>query len=285
MWPSLLLLSACFRLPAEWTDESLYLILDPHTDRPRMLAARVDPPFVVAGQSITVDALFLGPTEVTSVRSAVCGLSDEVAVEVRGLTCFTEADLVQQVATGLPFRWQVPLLPGISREDCDGGDSGLLVSQECVSRVPLRLDATFADGEVAYGSLLLPILLLPDGVTAGERAVLADHPMRVSATGPTAPGSEVALEAAILGPVDEVLWQDFRWYVDGGTLRDTGRTTAQSVSYGHVLTRNRLVIPDDWSGPLRIVVVAEGDLGTTNPAYVGDMAWVVHTIDVGPTAD
>lgn len=278
----------CLSFPSEVADQAL----DYRLDRARVLAIRIDPPVVLHGLPVTVDALVLGPpgTELDAVSVDLCGLSDERMVQVWNLECFDEPELVQPLGDALPLVWappdlsQLPCEPDTGQADtahadsadsADTGDAGWFAGR-CQSRVPMMLTATVS-GEPAYGAVEVPMRVapfatgeaVPTSVNGAERSLVA--------TGDVRPGGEVALTFTIAA---EPGWDGFRWWVDAGELVGTGRTAIHRRDGDLRVTQNTLRIPDDWQGPLRVVVTVQSAAGQQSDA-VGDVAWEILTLDVG----
>lgn len=275
----------CLSFPSEVA----YQALDYRLDRPRVLAIRVDPPVLVHGLPVTIDALVMGPpgTSVDSVSVDLCGLSDERMVRVWELQCYDEPELVQPLGAALPLAWEPP---DLSRVPCEA-DTGLDTAHghsgdtaavawhvgDCHSSVPLMVSAVVS-GQPAYGALDAPIRLasfepgeaVPASVNAAARSL--------TALGDARPGGEVTLTFAVAA---EPGWDGFRWWVDGGELVGTGRTAVQERDGDLRITHNTLRIPDDWEGPLRVVVTVQSRIGLDSDA-VGDVAWEILTLDVRP---
>jgi hypothetical protein len=258
----------CLRIPTELAAAAL----DYQVDRPRVIGVSIDPPVLAHGLPVTVDALIVAPLGwgAPTVDLSLCGLRDDIPVDVYNLGCFSQPDLVTPIGDALPLRWEPPDLSGV---DCGGEPA-------CVSQVPLLVHATWADepeGSVpteAYGELQVFLATQAADPDAELPTSLVDAPRTLTVRGDTRPGAEVTLDYRISARPDG----NFRWFVDGGTLLDTGRTTVLRFDAGDALTQNRLQIPADWSGPLRVFVVTQSMAAQMGLA--GDQTWTSVTLEV-----
>ena len=278
----------CLSFPSEVA----YQALDYRLDRPRVLAIRVDPPILVHGVPVSIDALVLGPpgTTVESVEVGLCGLSDERMVRVFELQCFDEPDLVQTLGRAVPLAWEPPDLSQVPCDPDTGVDSGHAHTGDtadtgavgwhvgdCYSSAPLLVTATVG-GQLAYGALDAPFRLAPFETGEAVPTSVNAAARSLTVTGDARPGAEVALTFAVAA---EPGWDGFRWWVDGGELLGTGRTAVQQRDGDLRITHNTLRIPEDWEGPLRVVVTVQSQVGLESDV-IGDVAWEILTLDVRP---
>ena len=285
-------LTGCFNLNADLFDEQVFVALDNITDRPRVLAINLDPPLVVANNRVNLSALVLGPSEgiqeggMTDLSFDICGLREDVPVDVLDLGCFLDSERVEQVGTGQFARWQVPELPELtSQPECNidlGGSQAL--DGRCVSWIPLRATATWGnDSTPAYGVLDVPLITVP-GARFTRKDTGSALDVQAYIEGPEAawPGDVVNLTLHTDADLEELTWFDYQWYATDGTLWGTGLTVAQDASpkLGGQMTTNRLQIPEDASGTLQVAVVYERNPIESEFTLVGDLGWRVHTIEV-----
>lgn len=232
--------------------------LDYRIDRTVVAAMRVTPRVAPGGVPRTFEALVLSPRPVERRRWATCGYTVGVAAEV-WTSCYEEPSLVEELGEGATLTWTPP---SIGVEGCDQGHTGL--GDGCWSTFPLRLTAEDAEGA---GSAVIPLAVLADGEEAWD--LPGPVPLTVAVVeGEPRAGAEILLEAHTLG---RDLGQEFRWYVDGGELLGTGRTLPWTVEDGVTTSHNRLRIPADWEGPLRVAVVVDQD---------GEESWTLETLEV-----
>lgn len=251
-------LSACFTLVDDGNQPRFgQLSSDYLVTSTRVLAVRAWPPDAPAGSPRTVEALVLGPEPIDSVRFEVCGLDPDVATRLTDLSCFGIPEEVAEVGVGNPVTWEVP---EAHYEDCvpfDTLDTGVYPGAWCTSQVPLMATVTDATGVVARAANLV---VVPD------REVPEDAPTFFGIQpDPTLP---VALEVSgevVAGAVVDLRvrfaergYDLAAWWVTAGELLEFGRTGVDASDPYEMNAYNRLRIPDDHHGPLRIAVVVEG---------------------------
>jgi hypothetical protein len=239
------------------------LVLDWRIDRNRVVAMRFDPPAVAYDEPFTVEALALAPrgTEIVRVHAQTC-VASEVSVHTAysDLGCFQEEELAAELG---------PLPATASFPSPAADDSGYFGG----STFPVLVEAIGEAGDPGYGYVFVTPLDAP----ARSERTLADVTQELTWTGEVRPGGELALSWRIRSRRITRDDPGIAWYVDDGELLDTGRTAAWDTGDGWTASSNRLVIPDDWSGPLRIVVVA----ATNRNRFAGaDVGWIVKTVDV-----
>ncbi|MFK7929097.1 MAG: hypothetical protein AB8H79_12970 [Myxococcota bacterium] len=291
------------------------LALDYRIDRARVVAIRLDPPIIMPGEPVTAHALALAPGALApdSVEVAVCGLRDDLQVSIwTDPVCFQNPDLVDVVATELPGSWSARDLSqtecleewdtgkfvegGDSADTDDTGDTGFVIySGECVSIVPMMVTASFGD-QVGRGMIRARHRLRGLRVNEPVPVPLDSAARALTTEGDAVAGGEVQLTFRIeSGSAIRQYW----WYVDDGTLMSTGLTRTQAIEVSEPgeeepeepvleasITRNTLRIPADYSGPLRVVVVATPDRDwdvDDNSAYAsGNVTWETLTLQVTP---
>lgn len=252
MWLSLALLGCA--------PEPFPSAFDWRIDRTRVVAVRVTPVHASWIEPRRIEALTLSPHELRSETVEVCGLRDDVAVDVRDAACFAEPSLVEPVADRVPATWRVP---DLSEVPC-----GWVDDLGCVSNVPLMVTAR-TDVDEGRGMVIAELSTTwtqpptsdPDPATADPRLVVLEGE-------PVADG-EVRLRFGVTEGYDR-----FAWYVDDGELLATGRTGIHGILGSRVWTENRLRIPPGWAGPLRVAVVAFALDDGVAPS------WVVSTLEV-----
>ena len=258
----------CLRQP----DEEGVLALDYEIDRTRVVAIRALPLSVLHPRPVTVDALVLAPRPIDRVEASICGLREDVRVEIGSdATCFSNPDLVEPIATELPFRWRPP---DLSHLDCDEAaeDTGPFVTDGCVSEVPLKIDA-WADGDRGSAVLEVPIRLYSGPERPPTPLVEAWRELEVR--GEPRRGGELGLVFKIESEAELL---SFRWYIDQGELYRTGRTITQRKVGNVHTTVNRLTVPTTWIGPLRIAVVVVRERDSAD--LVDDVTWELVTVEV-----
>lgn len=293
LWLSIPLLTGCFR--GFFSEGPRYLATEYVVDKPRIVALRSSPIEMVSGQSTTFDALLIAPAESTveQWQVSVCGLdpNSTTRTQIWDLLCFEKDEAVTTLfkGTSMPQQFAVPTFPEIdscSRWDEQVLDSGLqdtgwieegYTDGYCNHQLPIMVEAT-VDGEPVFAAGFtswhptLPYHLRRN-TTYSDAGIELSMPTEAQA------GSQVDLSLRI---ATDASYANFQWYIDAGTLKDTGITKAHSFSeatesFPHPLTtsNNRLVIPDDYQGTLRVWVVVH------EPWYHDfDMTWIEGSIEV-----
>ena len=260
------------------------IALDYHIDRPRVLAIRFDPVVVQAEVPVTIDALAVAPRGqvIQTVTAATC-IEDPLAetTTYTDLSCFGEPKL--EVLLGdIPAVW----LPHGSEcttttsststsyystyySDTGAGDTGGSVSS-CESTLPILVEARTSDGS-GFGSVF-------SGVPQRAIAVpgLWSYSQSLTASGQVRAGGEVQLDFEIANGDLSPSYPGFHWYVDAGELVKTGVTAPTSVEPDLTKAANTLRIPEDWHGPLRVIVVATASENVDR----ADTTWRVLVLDV-----
>lgn len=261
-----------------------YRTLDYVIDRPRVLAIRLDPVVIAYRRPVRVEALAVAPGGAAPTGWSLdrCRLFDDLPTRIDDVECFGEPELVVPLADTMPATFDAPDLSDTRCEDtADSGapfterrepppDTGaaLLPYSGCDSVGPLRVTARFGE-QAAAGAVFAIFRREPWHRWERPPRPIADKPHGFRAADETvAAGDVVRFTYAIDARVN-----DFRWYVDAGVLQGTGVTTAQRREGATTITTNTLEIPADHHGPLRVIVVTQGNL-------VGDMAWDVLTLSV-----
>lgn len=264
------------------------IALDYRIDRPRILAVDLDPPHVWPGTPTEITALGLAPGQevLDRVQVDLCTLGDAFPTLLTNLECHNVPEYVQVLGT-TPLTWTPPHRDGF---DCDrmAHDWRSDAHRDCASEVPLLLSATTRGGERALATLdiILPFDDALPYLDPPSQARFEGLTLSVDGS-PTAGGTlELTAQVTFDSP-SRVNFPDATWFVDAGELEHTGRTRWEEVGppgsdalptadSGVALpvdhtTHNRLRIPGDWHGPLRIVlVIVDG--------Y--DAPWVIQAVDV-----
>jgi hypothetical protein len=250
-------------------------------DRTLVVGIAPRPSLVGAGETPTVDALILSPWPVRAVSVDLCGLvTDRLAfIDAR---CYSEPDLIVGVSDHLPTDVPLPVLdfecPGYgtltppppfgtgATTVPTGKDPYRGYATTCASAFPVRVTGV-TDEDEGYGIVLLEVSpeTLPPFTTLDPAA----YDLRIDVVeGQVVAGGEVVLEVS---QVTELIDNDgsARWYVDDGDLLSTGRTLFVDLAEERSTSRNTLRIPEDWSGPLRVAVVAHSG-----------RVWTVTTLEV-----
>ena len=273
---SLVALSAC----SQW-DAPVVRALDYRIDRPRVVAVQTDLEQIGRGQSVLIDGLILSDTPPQSVQVLVCGFVEGQRTRVGDARCFQNDELVQQIATALPAIWTPPEISGDCPDFNDAftdtfqPDTGVddtappPLVRLCAADVLLAVRATWADGRTAMGSTHIEIAS-EDGPTPPRELRL---PLQLRVPPTASAGDEVALEAVFGDPTRS---RGYQWYVSDGELLKTGLTRIQRLEDEYALTDNILRIPDDYSGPLTVALVANGSY------FSGQTVWRTAVIEVTP---
>lgn len=231
----------CLNFPSD--DALYYQALDYRLDRPRLLALALSPTVMTAGQELSFEALILGPGqgELDSAVWKSCGLGLDGSVSFYDLACFSDDLEVEEIATGNPTTWTPPEPGGCS-------DTGW----GCYSSFPFLLEASFG-GQELRGAFFAQLHSSVEQVDAAP----SWRALPLTLTAGEARDGVMSLEAWLGAEADGM---SFRWYVDDGTLLDTGRTTIQGTRDGGMYTTNRWELPAG-EGPWRVVVVVSSDDG------------------------
>lgn len=224
----------CLSLPSD--DAVVYQALDYRLDRPRLLAIAASPTALTEGRETTLEALVLGPggAQASEATWKTCGLGLERPATFYDLACFSDDLDVSVIASGLPASWTPPAPPACP-------DTG-----GCYPIFPFLLEARL-DGETVRGAFFATV----HGADEVVDTAPSWRSLSLELSAAAAEDGVVALEAR-LGLEAEAA--TFRWYVDDGTLLDTGRTSVQRAEEGAVISTNRWVLPEG-EGPWRVVVV------------------------------
>jgi hypothetical protein len=257
-----------------WDESIISQALDYRIDRPRVLALNVYPPAFLTGLPVELEALVLGPDGSEAIHGSwkTCGLEEDQPTAVWDLDCFGQDEGVEAIGEGIPGFWTPPSLD----LDCDALDTGSYAWLGCSLTLPFVLQARL-DGQMVRGSFTGSIHDIEGiEVPASFRdvaLVLAPSPIK---------DGQVDVEATFGRACDTAV---FRWYVDGGTLLDTGRTAIQGVQGNSVWSRNRWILPEG-KGPFRIAVVISSyeamGCETFKESFTTDVAnmnWAVITVE------
>jgi hypothetical protein len=285
----------CVRFPSE----NAVLALDYQIDKARVAGIRLDPPVLAHGLPTSVDALVLAPPgEDAHVESIdICGLRDDIIVDVDAEDCFNEPELVDHLGDDVPVAWNPPNLSavacptygydtGYSYDYAPLPDTGVDTADtgtpapgwnfgSCASLFPIMVRGE-SGGEPFFGRVSAFLRVEPYLPGEYVPSPLHDVPREFSITGDAVAGGSVDIEFRIQAAIDD---EGFRWWVDAGELVGTGRTAVQSQDGDWRVTTNTLRIPDDWHGPLRIYVVTESWY-SDNVVYTADLTWEQTVLDV-----
>jgi hypothetical protein len=227
----------------------------------------------------TIDALILSPHRVEVVRTELCGLSDDQPVEIYGATCFSQRDLTEPIPGDLPLVWTPdalafectgPVIGGYeygSTYDNSTGDTGP-PAPTCGSRFPVRVHARSAEDEASAVTDVVMFTEPWDPRRPSDPDPATAHPRVEVIEGTVGAGNEVLLRFSV-----ESTWGsgNYAWYADDGVYIGTGRTgSAGTTDNDRSFAQNRLEIPDDYHGPLRVAVVVQ-----SSPPL-----WALTTLDV-----
>jgi hypothetical protein len=286
----LLLGLGCMVFP--WEDDIIIQALDYRIDRPRLLALAVNPPVMRAGQEVSMEALVLAPGGLQASEGSwkTCGLNQGGWTSIWGLECFAEDADVSSIAEGTPTTW-VPPRSGLECEEGGYGyDDYWYYWKDCAHSLPFLYEVELGGETVrgTFGGYLSDDPLEPRNLPTSLREI----PLELTVGEPV--DGEVLLEAW-LG--SEQQYARFRWYVDDGTLLDTGRTAVHGTRDGGSWSDNRWVLPEE-PGSYRVVVVmarsdvwgelaAPVDSGPKDTAWwndtwaeAADMTWAIVTVEV-----
>ena len=281
--------TGCFR--GLFSEAPRYLATEYVVDKPKIVAIRSTPTEMVSGEPALFDALILAPqdSDIDGWKVSVCGLNTELDTRtfIWDLLCFEKNEAVTQLFTtpSLPYRFATPTFPQVSGcdeyEDTGVVDTGWIDENNypCAHYLPLMFEATVDDKPVYaaaftrwYGESSTYLNQSDSYSNAGIELSLPNNAL---------PGEEVTLEVTIAKNASNA---NFQWYIDAGTLKETGITRAHSYippSDEFILPRttstNRLVLPKEYEGTLRVWVVIHEPWGADL-----DMTWIEGQIEVNP---
>lgn len=284
-----LITTGCFR--GLFSEAPRYLATEYVVDKPRIVALRSNPTMMVSGEPTQVDALLIAPIDnnIEGWNVSVCGLNPELDTRtlIWDLLCFEKNEAVTQLFTApsLPYRLATPTFPMVSGcdnyEDTGVVDTGWVDEDNypCAHYLPLMFEAT-VDGQPVYAAAFTNWF--------GESPSYLDQSNSYSNAGielsipnNALPGEEVRLEVTIAKNASNA---NFQWYIDAGTLKETGITRAHSYIpptdeflLPQTTSTNRLLIPDDYEGTLRVWIVIHEPWGSDL-----DMTWIEGQIEVNP---
>ena len=275
------------------------------TDTPKIVAMRVTPPVLSPDTPLKLEALILAPQgqQLTQVTVATCGTGRDVQTAIFDLNCFEDPDEYTPLAQGssLPLVFDFPETPTL--QDCNnpfyvdydtpdtadtawGKDTSAEPTEVCAHFLPMLVTATVGD-RIAYASDYA--LWFPSGAP-DQLGSLADIQFAINAPESAAPGDELVLSVIAYGDYREAT---FHWYVDAGVLKDTGVTGAhqwipesQDNATGATLSTNRLVVPQDYSGTLRVYGVMQEGGGfffggaERSDLEAANMVWIQSNVEV-----
>ena len=282
-------LTGCFR--GLFSEAPRYLATEYVVDKPRIVAVRSNPAEMISGTPAQFDALLIAPkgSTVDGWTVSVCGLNPELDTRtfIWDLLCFEKNEAVTQLFTSasLPHSFAVPSFPEVDgcREYEDTGviDTGWGDSEDypCSHYLPLMFEATvngqpvYAAGFTEWYGEIPPHL--------ERRVSYSDVGIELALPTTASPGEQVDL-AVTLG-VDATN-ATFHWYIDAGTLKETGITQAHSYTeptddfaLPRTTSTNRLLVPENYEGTLRVWAVVHEPWGSDL-----DMTWIQKEIEVTP---
>ena len=290
---TMLLQVGCFR--GLFSEAPRYLATEYVVDRPKIVALKSGPIEMVSGTPTTFDALLVAPQESTieSWTISVCGLDPtmDTPTYIWDLLCFEKQDAVSQLfkTKELPHTFAVPTFPEIDCNTYDTlpMDTGIVEDtgwreegmdeSVCSHYLPLMIEATVDDTPVYAAAFTNWYPTVPYHLR--RNASLSEAGIGLQTVNSAAAGSEVRLEISVATDARDA---SFQWYIDAGQLIDTGITSARTYvepndeqPYAQTTSNNRLIIPTDYEGPLRIWVVV-------HQPWVHDlnMTWISTTIEV-----
>ena len=275
----ILLFTACFR--GFFSEQPKYQATEYLVDTPRIVAVRNHPLELVSGAPMVIDALLLAPKEavIGDWKASVCGLSRNVMTIIWNITCFENAEEVTVLATGssMPLNFSIPTFPEM--DDCTSSwgdqekDTGW-EEESCSHYLPTLVETTVDDQPVYAASFSSWYPSQPED----SNLPLDDIPIGFHVPETATAGEELSIQIELHG---DLRYAYFHWYIDAGTLLDTGITAANEYSspnsaYPNGITKssNRLVIPSDYQGELRIWVVIHSSWGAI------DMVWRNSVVEV-----
>lgn len=241
-----------------YDDGTVQRALDYRLDRPRLLAISVTPTILQAGVEAHLEALMLGPGEAEGGEAVwkTCGLDVDQYVDIWDLSCFSDDLDVSTLASGIDTTWTPAQPPG-----CDDTGWG------CESTLPFLVEVTQGE-EIVRGTFFSTIQRSDAALSAAPS--WRELPVTLTATEPA--DGEVLLTATVGEALSSAI---FRWYVDDGTLLDTGRTALQGSTGEASFSTNRWVLPKGEGSWRAVVVISADDAwGPSDTAYYADQAQV-----------
>jgi len=295
----LYLLTGCiFEL---FNQRTTYLATEYTIEHPRIVGLSLNPPRIEPGQVYETDALLAAPPdlEVQGWTLKTCALGRDVPTYIDNLNCFNEPTEVTVLATGahLPLSWTPPQIPeiacgwgGYGYGDTAAGDTGM--DPPCNHDLPLVLEATVDHQPVLAAAF---VRWFSNASPLEQPESMREARVELRLPREAKPGETVDVEVLV---EEDRRDASFFWYVDAGTLKETGWTSAQSWAEddpgwpdGRTGSTNRWEIPEDAAGDLRLMVTIVpcppgGNCHGVgwNPAteYGLNMTWSQGTLEVTP---
>ena len=281
--------TGCFR--GLFSEAPRYLATEYVVDKPRIVAIRSNSDEMVSGTPSQFDALIVTPkgSTVEGWTVSVCGLNPELDTRtfIWDLLCFEKNEAVTQLFTvpSLPYSFATPTFPNVDGCD-DYEDTGLMdtgwgdaESYPCSHYLPLMFEAT-VDGQPVYAAGFTEWYgEMPDHL---ERSVsYSDAGIELMLPTTATSGTQVDLAVTLATDATNAT---FHWYIDAGTLKETGITRAHSYidptenfALSRTTSTNRLLIPKGYEGTLRVWAVVHEPWGSDL-----DMTWIEGEIEVTP---
>ena len=279
--------TGCFR--GLFSEAPRYLATEYVVDKPRIVAIRSNPTEMVSGTPAQFDALLIAPkgSTVEGWTVSVCGLNPELDTRtfIWDLLCFEKNEAVTQLFTtsSLPYDFAVPEFPEVDGcgdyEDTGIVDTGWGDSEDypCSHYLPLMLEAT-VDGQPVYAAAFTEWYgEIPPHLE--RRVSYSDVGIELALPTDAASGEQVDLAVTLATDATNAT---FHWYIDAGTLKETGITRAHSYTepteefaLPRTTSTNRLRIPEDYEGTLRVWAVVHEPWGSDL-----DMTWIQKEIEV-----
>jgi hypothetical protein len=271
----------CFR--GFLAEQPKYQATEYLSDTPRIVAVRHSPSNFVSASPIMIDALLIAPqdAEIGDWTVSVCGLGRPIQTVVWTVTCFENTEEVTTLAQNSrpPFNLSLPYFPELTdcgteftREEEDEEDTGYY-EERCNHYLPLLLETT-VNGIPIYSATFNNWFPIDPEISTTS---FQNRPMGFHVPQTASAGEEIALQIEIH---DDLRFGIFNWYIDAGTLLDTGITSASEYvsassaqPNGITKSNNRLLIPEDYKGTLRVWVVLQSYDSS-------DMAWLQATVEV-----
>lgn len=285
--------TGCFR--GLFSEAPRYLATEYVVDKPRIVAIRTTPTEMVSGEPAKFDALLLAPKESTieGWSASVCGLNPDIDTQtiIWDLLCFEKDESVTQLfsTSSLPHSFATPTFT--LSDECDRWgsrdyiDTGYIedtgwnetLRSSCAHYLPIMFEATVDGSPVYAAGFTYWYDEFPTDLA--REASYSDAGIELSILTEAQAGDEVPLKVTI---GKDATGATFQWYIDAGTLKETGITRAHSYvapTDDFVIPRttstNRLIIPPDYEGPLRVWVVIHEPWGDDF-----DMTWVEGQLEV-----
>ena len=308
----LLLLTGCiFELFSQRTP---YLSTEYTIEHPRIVGLSLQPSRIEPGQEYVTDAVLAATPEakVQNWTLKTCGLGRPVPTSIGDLNCFNDPQEINVLASSnsLPLVWTPPEIPAIECPDYGwrdtgygykdtgywGKDTGGVPDPPCSHSLPLVLEATVDEKPVLAAAV---VNWFAEPSERSQPSSLRESRVVLNLPNSARAGDTIDVEIFV---ENDHRGSSFFWYVDGGELKRTGWTSAQSWledspewPTGRTGSNNEWVIPEKIESPLRILVTivpcleggdcsglgqAGGQMGATE--YGLNMTWTQGAVVVVP---